>query len=198
MMPQGFDIERFQGKEGLAIWELPFFRNASGLTRTLLGGWEATGVATLTTGALFEVRVNRDLWNQGRRSATRPDRIADGSLGDSATVERWFDVDAFVLPTYDSSLCGGEEFCQEAASLALGNASPWPLRYDGVPVVDLSLHKAFAIGEQKSADFRVEFFNAFNHAIFNAPEGRIDRSSAGRVSSAATARQIQLGFRFSF
>jgi hypothetical protein len=41
-------------------------------------------------------------------------------------------------------------------------------------------------------------FNAFNHAIFNAPQGNIESSSAGRVTSAATARQIQLGFRFSF
>ncbi len=180
------------------IWELPFFRNADGLKKTLLGGWEATGIVTLTTGALFEVRVNRDLWNQGRRSGTRPDRIRDGSLGGGATVERWFDVSAFVLPKYDSSLCGGAQYCHQAASLALGNASPWPLRYDGVPIVDFSLHKGFAIGEHKSVDFRVEFFNALNTAIFNAPEGRIDRSSAARVSSAATARQIQLGFRFSF
>lgn len=113
-------------------------------------------------------------------------------------MERWFDVSAFVLPKYDRSLCGGAQYCHQDASLAIGNSSPWPLRYDGVPIVDFSLHRAFAIGEQKSLDFRVEFFNAMNTAIFNAPEGRIDRSSAGRVSSAATARQIQLGFRFSF
>ncbi len=41
-------------------------------------------------------------------------------------------------------------------------------------------------------------FNAFNHAIFNAPNGNMALSSAGRVTSAATARQIQFGFRFSF
>ncbi len=88
--------------------------------------------------------------------------------------------------------------CHEAARRALGNSAPYPLRYDGVPIVDISLHKEFALGEQKTLDFRVDFFNALNHTIFNAPEGRIDRSSAGRVTSAATARQIQMGFRFSF
>ena len=180
------------------IWELPFFRNADGLKRTLLGGWEATGITTLTSGALFEMRFNRDLFNMGRRSGQRPDRIRDGSLGDQATVERWFDVEAFPAPIYDTSLCGGAEFCHEAASLAIGNSAPSPLRYDGVPIVDLSLHKQFAVGKEKSLDFRVDFFNAFNHAIFHAPQNRIGRSNAGRVTEAATARQIQMGFRFSF
>ena len=64
--------------------------------------------------------------------------------------------------------------------------------------MDISLHKQFALGEERALDFRVDFFNTFNYTIFNAPEGRINLSSAGRVSSAATARQIQMGFRFSF
>ena len=64
--------------------------------------------------------------------------------------------------------------------------------------MDISLHKEFAFGEQKTLDFRVDFFNAFNHGIFYWPNGNIASSSAGRVTSAATARQIQFGFRFSF
>ena len=51
-----------------AIWELPFFRNAGGVTKSLLGGWELTGITTLTTGAPFRVFYGTDLWNQGGRS----------------------------------------------------------------------------------------------------------------------------------
>ena len=43
-----------------------------------------------------------------------------------------------------------------------------------------------------------DFFNAFNHAIFNAPNGNHASGGVGRVTSTATARQIQIGFRFSF
>ena len=80
----------------------------------------------------------------------------------------------------------------------VGGAAPYPLRYDGVPLFDIPLHKVFEFGEEKSFDFRVDMSNAFNHAIFNAPNGNVASSSVGRVTSAATARQIQLGFRFSF
>ena len=80
----------------------------------------------------------------------------------------------------------------------LGNGAPYPMRYDGVPVVDLSLHKNFALGEDKTFDARADFINAFNHAIFNAPNGNHASGGVGRVTSAAMARQIQIGFRFSF
>jgi hypothetical protein len=191
------------------IWELPFFRNSDGMTKTIAGGWEATTIITLTTGAPHSVNWGTDLWNQGRRRRTYVDRIGDGDLGGAATVERWFDTSAFTAPgivdpntgfrVQDSSLCPAGEFpCHESARRALGNSAPYPLRYDGVPLFDISLHKVFAFSEEKSFDFRVDMFNAFNHAIFNAPQGNIESSSAGRVTSAATARQIQLGFRFSF
>lgn len=192
-----------------AIWVLPFFQNAGGITNSLLGGWELTGIATLTTGAPFRVFYGTDLWNQGGRSRRYTDRLKDGSLGGGATVERWYDTSAFTAPgvenpdvpgqrIMDRSLCGGANFCHEAARRALGNGAPYPLRYDGVPLVDLSLHKNFALGEDRTFDVRADFFNAFNHAVFNAPNGNHASGGVGRVTSAATARQIQIGFRFSF
>ena len=191
------------------IYELPFFRNAQGLTKTMLGGWEATTIITITSGAPFGISGGSDFWDQGRRSRRYADRIGDGDLGNAATVARWFDTGAFILPgvvdpdtglrVQDLSLCAaGEAFCHASAQRALGNSAPYPLRYDGVPLFDISLHKVFEFGEEKSFDFRVDMFNAFNHSIFNAPNGNAQSSSFGRVTSAATARQIQLGFRFSF
>ena len=64
--------------------------------------------------------------------------------------------------------------------------------------MDLSLHKNFALGEDRTFDVRADFFNAFNHAVFNAPNGNHASGGVGQVTSAATARQIQIGFRFSF
>ena len=191
--------DRSQTFYNSTIWKLPFFRSARGMTQTLLGGWEATGIATLTTGSTYWIDYGRDPWNQGRRRSLLMDRIGDGYLGeDERSVDRWFDTNAFVPPVYDSSLCQGTEICHEAARRALGNSANAPLRGDGVPVVDLSLHKQFALGEEKTLDFRVDFFNAFNHTIFHAPVGNMASGAAGRVLRAATARQLQFGFRFSF
>ncbi len=45
--------DRSQTFYSSAIWQLPFFRNGAGLTRTLLGGWEATSIVTLTSGVPY-------------------------------------------------------------------------------------------------------------------------------------------------
>ena len=191
--------DRSQTLYSSAIWQLPFFRNGAGLARTLLGGWEATSIVTLTSGSPYLIYYNRDLWNQGARNGVRMNRIGDGYLGENErSVDRWFDTSAFVAPVYDSSLCQGADICHEAARQALGNSAFFPLRGDGIPVVDISLHKEFAFGEGKSLDFRADLFNAFNHTIFFSPIGFMAFGSAGRVTQAASARQIQFGFRFSF
>ena len=177
-----------------AIWQLPFFRQGQGLSRTLLGGWEATTIVTLTSGAPYRIWYGRDLWNQGTRSELYPDRVANGYLGEGQrTVDKWFDTAAFVAPVRDPNLSGHEQ-----ARRSLGNSAENPLRYDGVPIVDISLHKEFAFREAKSVDFRVDLFNALNHAVFGKPNGNMASTSAARVTDAATARQIQFGFRFSF
>ena len=191
--------DRSQTFYNSTIWELPFFRKSRGMARTLLGGWEATSSITLTTGAPYEIWYGVDLWNQGPNRVLNPDRIADGYLGEGErSVDRWFDTNAFVAPVYDSSLCQDADICHEAARRALGNSASFPLRSDGIPLVDISLHKQFAFGDAKALDFRVDFFNAFNHTIFHAPFGDVANAAAGRVFRAGTARQIQFGFRFSF
>lgn len=181
------------------IWELPFFRKSGGMARTLLAGWEVTTNITLTTGAPYEIWYGIDLWEQGPRHVLNPNRIADGNLEEGErSVDRWFDTSAFVAPVYDSSLCQGTDTCHEAARRALGNSASFPLRDDGIPLVDFSLHKEFAFGDGKALDFRTDFFNAFNHTIFFRPNGNVASLAAGRVFQAGTARQIQFGFRFSF
>ena len=182
-----------------AIWELPFFRRGGGLSQTLLGGWKATTIVTLTSGSNYFIWYGRDLWNLGPNSSLQMDRIGDGFLGEGErSVDRWFDTSAFDAPVYDSSLCQRADICHEAAQRALGNSAERPLRYDGAELVDISVHKEFAVGEEKSLDFRVDLFNAFNHAVFDAPFGNMASGAAGRVFGGASARQIQFGFRFSF
>ena len=112
--------DRAQTFYNSTIWQLPFFRTSQSLTRTLLGGWEATTIITVTTGVPYIIGYGRDLWNQGRRSGfpangPLPDRIGDGYLGESErSVDRWFDTSAFVAPVYDRTLCQGADVCHEA------------------------------------------------------------------------------------
>jgi hypothetical protein len=66
---------------------------------------------------------------------------------------------------------------------------------------DLALLKNLKLTESKSLQFRLEAFNAFNHAQFDGPsavDGNIGSSTFGQVVGAAPPRLVQLGIKFNF
>ena len=65
-------------------------------------------------------------------------------------------------------------------------------------VTDLSLMKNFPLGGGRQFQFRAEIFNAFNTVNYGNPNGVFNSTSFGRISSAGSMRQIQLGARVSF
>jgi hypothetical protein len=71
----------------------------------------------------------------------------------------------------------------------------------GMDNYDIALLKNVRLTEAKSLQFRIEAFNAFNHAQFFGPQavdGNIDSSTFGQVISAAPPRLVQLGAKFFF
>ena len=91
----------------------------------------------------------------------------------------------------------------------------WVLRH---AQFDLALHKAFAITERRKITVGVEAYNLFNHPNFNVPSNTqspltmggngdaVFKDAAGNfaanvsqiLTTAGTARQIQLTGRFTF
>ena len=71
----------------------------------------------------------------------------------------------------------------------------------GINNFDLTLQKDLKLTESKSLEFRVEVFNAFNHAQFYGPQsvdGNISDSTFGQIVSAAPPRLIQLAAKIAF
>jgi hypothetical protein len=101
----------------------------------------------------------------------RPNRLSSGKL-DNPTVERWFDVSAFVLP----------------AQFTYGNSGANILREDRFKTFDFSVFKQFRITEGSQLQFRAEAFNVTNTASFNAPNTQVDTAAGGRVTSTASCR----------
>ena len=65
----------------------------------------------------------------------------------------------------------------------------------------MALMKDVPLTESKSLEFRVEAFNAFNHAQFFGPasvNGNINSSTFGKVVSAASPRLMQAAVKFVF
>ncbi len=62
------------------------------------------------------------------------------------------------------------------------------------------------LGEGTTLDFRVEFFNLFNHTNLDLPDQRRmeifdeegTREDVGRITSAAPGREIQFGLKIQF
>ncbi|MGB7495534.1 MAG: TonB-dependent receptor [Candidatus Acidiferrum sp.] len=83
----------------------------------------------------------------------------------------------------------------------LGNASRRFFYGPGINNFDLTLNKLVRLTESKSLEFRLEAFNAFNHAQFYGPasvDGEVNDPNFGRIVSAASPRLLQLATKFSF
>jgi hypothetical protein len=65
----------------------------------------------------------------------------------------------------------------------------------------VSLTKLLPLTESKSLEFRLEAFNAFNHAQFYGPasvDGEVNDPHFGDIVGAAAPRLVQLAMRFTF
>jgi hypothetical protein len=54
------------------------------------------------------------------------------------------------------------------------------------------------LGEQGTLQFRFDFLNLFNHVNLGSVDNFMGDANFGKVTSALSARQIQLGARVSF
>jgi len=175
------------------VWELPFgpgkrFDPGNKVLSAIVGGWQFNGIATFRSGQPFTVSVSGDLPNTGNAgNFTRPNIAGDPELIEP-TAQEFFNTSAFVSP----------------GPFAFGNAGRNILRSDGVDNYDLSVFRRFSLSklrEQMQLEFRAEFFNAFNSAVFGIPNANVDDTQFGQVTSTVGTnpeRQIQFSLKLLF
>jgi hypothetical protein len=164
------------------IYDLPFFKG-SGMTHTLLGGWQWSGITAIQTGTPFSLTNagdgiatpgdNAGVAN-GTGTGSRPDLIGDpnariagsgaGELGGNLFGPLNFNPSAFRAPQ-------GLTFGDEGRNI---------LRNPRQTNFDMAIYKHFPIREAMSFEFRAEAFNVFNHTEFGYIGG--DAGSAGNNS----------------
>ena len=135
----------------------------------------------IESGPVFTVITSTNTTNAFPAGPLRPNLLHNPGLSDR-TVNRWFDTTAFANP----------------APLTFGNSPRSGLR--GAPVIttDATLEKTFQVKEGVKVDVRGEFYNLFNHAIFNIPGFTLGAPDFGVVSSARAPRTAQLAMRVAF
>ena len=171
-------------------YQLPFFIGSGGLAEALLGGWRANVIFIAQSGAPFTVNLGVDQANIGAGPAQRPDQVRDPNLpGGSRTPDRWFDTTAFALP----------------APFTFGSAPRNSVIGPGLANVDIALAKSWGGSQRVGAthaspllELRWEVFNLFNRANFDLPNRIFGTPNFGRIFSAKTPREMQLGAKLSF
>jgi hypothetical protein len=171
------------------VWQLPFGRgqrfgaNLNRVTDLVAGGWEFSGITTVTSGTPFTPNVSNAPLLNADFNSVRPDKIGDPNVANRNRTE-WFNPASFTAPqglyrdgnTGRNSLVGPRTF-----------------------LMNLSLSKVFTITEGNTIQFRWENYNALNHVNLNTPNNYIDESDAGQITSiAAEMRQMQFGLHLRF
>jgi len=183
------DINAPQRFAANALWEIPFGRgkrhghDMNPFLDAFIGGWRLGGVLAFQTGFPYTVTGGAGLPNRTCNGQTPPE---------GHTVQKWFDTSCFVLPpTVTDPVYGGEY-------IPYGNSSYNILTADGIRQNDLSLTKFFNVMEGQRVQFRAEFFNVTNNPQFKVPLNNIQSGTAGLITGAFAARQLQLALKYSW
>jgi hypothetical protein len=146
------------------VYELPYLTDRNALVRGVLGGWEASTIVGIASGPsitpYFSVQGLGDPWGVGLGTANgqeRPNRVpgqpcrATGANSKTYLNPNMFTVNGFQLGTDGNA--------------GVGICSGPPTRN-----VDLGLDKNFKVTEHITMQFRMEFFNLFNHPQYTAQD----------------------------
>jgi hypothetical protein len=152
---------------------------AGGLLEGIVGGWQLSGITTLTTGRPFTVTLQTGV-NNGAPSW--PNRIGSGEI-ENPTVDLWFNTADFVAPAQNT----------------YGDSGRGILYAPGHVNVDASLSKRFSLSGRSNLEFRWDVFNLFNHPGFGFPNSAIGNASAGRITTTIVDnRSMQFALKVNF
>ncbi len=183
-----------------------FMGDAHGALNAIVGGWRVNGITTLRSGvpiSVYQIFIGSTLSNLGGGQGyfgaqglwMRPDYTPGCDLKTSGSREQrattgWFNKSCFT-PVNTANVV---RFGNEPRNLD-------GVRMDHMNNWDLSIAKRTDITERAYLQFTAEFFNAFNHVRFGAPDNNISDppSLFGTITSQANPpRAIQLGLRVGF
>jgi hypothetical protein len=187
------------------VWSLPFFKQ-QGLKRTLLGGWQVSGITIAQSGTPFSVTNGTQFGDNagvgnGVGTGSRPDLVGDpNSIANSnpggVRGPLIFNPGAFAVPT----------------GLTFGDVGRNTLYLPGRLNFDFGTFKRFAINERCGFEFKWENFNIFNHTQYGGqgnssvnsaldtsdPGANISSSGFGHIATTHLPRIMQFGLRFYF
>jgi hypothetical protein len=164
------------------VYALPIFRHSTGLTHTLLGGWQWSGITIAQSGAPFTV-TNGTTYSDnagvanGVGIASFPDVVGNPNQVPGAVQQ------AFQQQALFGKLLYNPTAFDIPVGLTFGDATRNMLRQPGRLNFDMGLFKRFAFRERYAFEFRWETFNTFNHTQLDSFSGTNPGGSGGAGGS---------------
>jgi hypothetical protein len=162
------------------------------LQRSLLGGWEVSGITRFQSGGWATVTANTSIGSRRADYLGLPIVLPKDQRGPNG----WFNIAAFA----------------PAPDTRRGTSSVNNVQLPAMQLWDISARKVFRFGERKRLQFQADMFNAPNHttlrnlrtsygnAVVDATTGAIRPSTQdfSTLGTAGPGRNIQLALKFNF
>ncbi len=174
---------------GSVTYAVPFARNLTGLSRTVLDGWQVNALLAVNSSTPFTVYDSANVSLQAPHPGVsgmfgdRPDVVGNPNAGAPHTVSQWVARSAFrrLDPVANAGQFGDEQR-NSVDGPAFGS-------------LDASLDKNFALGEKTKLQFRAEAFNVTNHVNLITPVDDINSPVFGQITEAQAPRVLQFALK---
>jgi len=167
-------------------WRLPTLTGRGRFSRSLVGGWEITGVLTAQTGGPLTILAGVDQSRTGLnadRAVLTGAPYGGNACGSMAPCVNYLNPNSFQLPAVGT----------------FGTLGKGSLRGPGRFVWDTGIFKSILLpGERYRLQFRAEFFNVLNHTNFNDPNNSVSGAIPGQIVGAADPRIGQMALKLIF
>jgi hypothetical protein len=190
-------LDRRQVFSANYVWDIPLFKNSTGLAHSLLGGWTLSGTAISQSGIPWA-------------GQNAPSNGGGDTVGLGGNYVNRANMTGKVQYPKERDSTGRYHFVSPAGfsqpiaawdggpNLGFGNAGRdivvGPSRIN----FGTNLYKAFAIRESMHFELRAESFNTFNHTQFNSFQNNITGSDFGITNGVQDPRTFELGGKFLF
>ena len=170
-------------------YAIPFARNLTGLSRTLLDRWQVNALFALNSATPFTVYDSANLSLQAPHPGVsgmfgdRPNVVGNPNNGAPHRVSQWVSPAAF--HRLDPVLNAGQ----------FGNEQRNSIDGPAFGSLDASLSKTIPLNEKASVLFRAEAFNLTNHVNLILPVDDINSPVFGQITEAQAPRILQFALK---
>ena len=176
------DLDRRHTFVGNLVYGLPSFQQWGRAAELVLGDWQLNGIFSYFGATPIELITNENTIGVASAVGQRPNYTGAPLYLNTGDPTQHLNPAAFAVP----------------AAGQLGTLGKGSVRGKPITNVDFSLAKNWRFRERYGFQFRAEVFNLFNHPNFVGFDTALDSSTFGRLNTAQSSREIQLGIKFTF